>query len=248
MNGLTPLIIEYAGVGSEDAIDFGYLPDVSNLAARSISAWIYATAQVFNNTEIVTYGPNYRFTIDSVSGSIKLTVVQTGGPGATALWSSSASAILFGQWVHVVLTHDVSTWPNNCTPIIYVDGSSVSLSNPAAAGGTKDPETGSRFVVGNVYETFTPFTGPFKGKIKDVRVYNNVLSVAKVTTLRNGGVPAYDVLSAPEDGLLFQGFAVRTEELTPVYLNLPLSDTTKVRDNIFSAIGSPHGSPVGRTS
>lgn len=248
MLGLSPIVIEYSGVASsgKDAIDFGPLPDISELPQRTISLWVYAESQTFNNTGMVTWGPLYRFFIDSVSQDLNLSVMQTGGPAATAYWSAGG-VVTFGQWLHVVLTHDVSRWPNDCTPIMYINGVSQVLTNPNAPGGTKDSEVASRFVIGNVYETLSEFTSTWKGKIKDVRVYDRVLSASEVTSLYNSGTQSYSILSGPDDGLLFQAFAVRTEELSQ-YADQTLTSALKVRDNIFGAIGTPNDSPIGRTA
>jgi len=108
------------------------------------------------------------------------------------------------------------------------------ISFPAPAG-SKRSTVGVEFVIGKY---FVGSAGnSFDGTIKDVRVWNRVLTNAEIATIYGGG----DI----DDGLLFQGPVVRTAEL-PYFEDLTLTTSDKLLDNVYGRVGTPHGSVITR--
>ena len=80
------------------------------------------------------------------------------------------------------------------------------------------------------------------GGLKDIRIYNRILSATEVATLYNSGTPLATV--GPTSGLVFQGPVVRTPELA-LYTGQTLTANTPVLDNIIGYVGTIAGSPTG---
>ena len=78
-------------------------------------------------------------------------------------------------------------WDIDAVPVIYIDGSSVAVTEDTAPAGSLQSEYGG--------ETM-------EGKVKDVRIYNRILSSDEVTALYNAGTPDESLVT---DGLVFQG-------------------------------------------
>lgn len=229
--GLTLMAAEFHAA-STDGINYGYLPQVSNLPLRTFTAWIYpvslangAIASPFSDNA----GAYIRLLAD---GSIRFYQKGVTGPG---IWLSPAGAVSINNWHFIAVSRDTSVITNK--PVIYIDGVSVLVTEVDPQGGATADETGANFVVGNLKTTAVDYTFPFDGKIKDARVYNRILSQADINTLHytDAGVP----------GLVFQAPCVRTSEV-PAYTNLTLTAENKLIDNIYGAIGTPNGSPISR--
>ena len=55
--GFSPLAIEFAGGSAPDAVNFGYVPYISNLQTRSFSVWVYMDADATGSIDnIIGYG------------------------------------------------------------------------------------------------------------------------------------------------------------------------------------------------
>jgi len=245
--GLSMVAVEFAGGSAADGINFGYLPQVSDLRQRTISAWIWLDSDVPDTSyyNIAGYGVNYLF---SIKQNRKIRVYdQQAGPGylvgyGNGNWTSTNSVIPLGAWVHVMVTHDTQGWPASSVPIIYVNGSAVALTEGTAPSGAFGTETGMEFVIGNVHSSDNDYSEAVDGKIFDVRVYGSILTAANAVTLYNGGTPDSTLLKT---GLVFQAFCVRTKELAQ-FVGVTLTEADKLLDDIYGVVGTPHGNPVGR--
>ena len=245
--GFSPLAIEFAGGSATDGINFGFVPHISNLRQRSISAWIYLDTDVPDSTyyTIAGYNVNYLFVVKQ-NRKIKLYDQQMGVAGAGGGdWTSTDSNVIpLGEWVHVVVTHDTTAWPSNSVPIIYVNGVTVALTEGTTPSGNFGTENGMDFTIGNVHSNNNDYADAFDGKIADVRVYDSVLTAANVAIIYNSGRPDETLVT---DGLVFQAFAVRDEDLAD-FVDETLTTAQKVFDNIFKVVGEVHGAPIGRAA
>ena len=238
--GMSALAVEFAGGASGDAVNFGYIPSVTNIQQRTISFWIYMdTAPVSASDNVVSIldddkGMSISVTTDSQIQYYSKRSVLLG------IWKTPISSIATGAWKNVVVTMDqVGT---SADPIIYINGVLQTLTETVTPGGALKDEYGVNLIVGNGKMASEDYIRAFDGKIKDVRVYNRVLSAAEVTTLYNGGTPDMDLVT---DGLQFQAFVVPTFRLTD-FVDATLTSDMKVRDRIYGVVGTPHGSPIGR--
>ncbi len=242
--GLEALAVEFAE-GGEGMINFGVIPHVNNKLLRTLSARIFldtdASSYVGYDQEHIM-GPFSDFAGCGIgiSNGRKLRHYQKGssGPG---IWETPTNSVSLGAWVHVVSTRDASDPAN--APVMYINAVSQSLTLVFSQSGATQDESSCDFVVGNIDTVTLDFLRPFDGKIKDVRVYDRILSAEEVTTLYNSGVQNNSLVT---DGLVFQAFAVRTKDLS-LYTNQTLTEALKVLDNVFGMVGTPHGGPVGRT-
>jgi len=242
--GLSPIAGEFAGGTAVDAIDFGYQPKATNLSEISVSAWIYQDTDPAINVNYAVLGMNtdYGGWYLATQQNKNVVFYQKGTPGNNGKWSSPDNAFSLSSWTHILITR-VNSGPTS-QPIIYVNGSAVTVTEDIAQIGSNPTEISAKIVVGNANTKFLVYTWPFDGKIYDPRIYNRILSSAEATTLYNSGTPDETLVTS---GLVFQGMNVRTDNLTD-YVDQTLTSADKVRDNIYGAVGTPHGAPIGRAA
>jgi hypothetical protein len=223
--------------GSTDAIRYGNLPQLIDLSAYSLSAWIYPTATgletIMSGWVSGTGGLSLKF-VDATSIGhgdrvINIVYVHSGGGGN---WISTSNVSL-NNWHYVVITVDTTL----NAPKIYIDGvldTTITLNTPVGDVGSID---GMDWTVGNIHgqASDTALNKPFIGSIKDPRVYSRILTKDEVTSLYNGG--------SVTDGLVFQGDCIRTDDI-PIYNGITLTPETKLIDNIFGSVASPNNNPT----
>jgi len=229
--------------GADDGLDFGYLPNVADNAVleRSFSFWLYSHDQINDrpNTLVATFndaaGLYIGMSDEHGDDTSCIKYYQKGTPAGVGVWVTAVDTVPQNQWVHVVVTRDASAHAN--APHIYIDTADMALTNPSVQGNATGPEDGSKLFVGNVKTASVDWTWAFDGLIKDLRIFDTILTQANVTTLEGGG----DVT----DGLVFQAPCVRTEDLAD-FEDLTLTSSDKMIDNMYGAIGTPHGSVITR--
>jgi hypothetical protein len=241
--GLSPLTIEFRGGAFEDVINYGTLEYTGGLSAQSYSFWVYIdTFPGAADLDIIYYRYLYptAVSISLYNSRMRMAYEFTTTAG---VWESNANPFGVGAWHHIVVSYNSNGTTND--PIFYVDGSSITVNELQAPVGTAKILSGAITYIGNVINTTTGlFTYGLDGKIFDPRVYNRILSAAEVTTLYNGGTPDETLVTS---GLVFQGFNVKTNELAS-YTDQTLTSALKIRDNAYGAIGTPAGSPIGRSA
>ncbi len=241
--GLSPIAVEF-DASSTDGLFFGYIPvlDEAIHGEYSISAWVYIDGSTGNTQEI--------FTIHSDNGGVRLALTSADNrkmflydslftDSALGVWTSSGLEVTYGAWHHLVVTYNSLAASD---PIFYIDGSAVATTETSTPTGVKDTGTNPLTVIGNLKTATIDYSRPTDGKIKDVRLYNRIISSAEVTTLRNGGTPDASLVT---DGLAFQAPCVKTEQVTD-YQDTALTDGMNVVDNIHGYVGVPNGTPTGR--
>lgn len=240
--GLSPVAVEFA-FDSTDAVNFGYLPKTSNLSTRTYSAWVYRDSLDTPNTAAMIFSQltdlaGVGIYLGSNGTKLNVQIKCTGGQG---FWETSSGLLnADSAWHHIVVTIDTPS----VTPLAYIDGVLSTLTEVVVHSGTVQNEIGVPLVIGNEMTATIPFNLPFNGIIKDARIYNRIITQAEVTTLYNSGTPDESLVT---DGLVFQAFAVRTENLAD-YADQTLTSSLTLRDNVFGAVGVPNGSPTGRSS
>lgn len=240
LKGLTEIAVEFAD-GGGDMVNFGVVPHVNNQLLRTMSARIYVDADSGQIQHIMGPFSDYAGCSLRIKNGSKLSHFQKGtlGPG---IWSTPANSVPLGAWIHVVSARDASS-PTN-TPNIYINGVSQTLTFENAQNGNTQDESACDFAIGNVDTVTIDFLYSFGGKIKDVRVYNRILSAAEVTTLYNSGTPDPDLVT---DGLVFRAFSVKTKRLAE-YVDKTLDEDLRVVDDVYGMVGVPHGGPIGRAA
>ena len=244
-SGLSLLGVEF-GDTTADAVDFGYVSSVTGLTTRSWSFWINLHADTAGRAYVIgmiaafsadlgagEWGNGY--TISVINRLVEFYQSHTGASSADGIWRTAADTIPLNTWSHIAITHDISTSTND--PIIYIDGSAMALTETQTPVGDVSEEVGNNFVIGNNKSTTYNYSAAIDGQIKDVRIFNRVITSGEVTTLSGGG----EVTS----GMQFQTFCVRTGELSD-YEDLTLTSDKKLIDNLYGVVGTPNGSPISR--
>jgi hypothetical protein len=248
--GLSSIAVETGGYATGDAVNFGYLPKVySNNTPETISmsAWIYADSFPAN----VTQEQSNIMGFTSDSGGIRMRFKYL-NPGCVSVYHNifntfpgqwhANTAISAGSWYLVTFTMDISSTANY--PVIYINAVSQAITEDVTPAGSKFDKLGIPIVIGAHKTATIDYIWGFDGKIFDPRIYNRILTAAEVTTLYNGGTPDEALVT---DGLVFQGFAVRTGSLAS-YIDQPLTAALTLRDNIYGSVGVVHSSPIGRVA
>ena len=238
--GLNPVAIEFVGSAGKEAIDFGYIPALSNTYQRSISAWVYMDTSVSGgeNTNIIagmytdTGGAAFYL---GVAEDDRLRLGQ-GYSVARGNWQTGTSTVPTGQWVHVVATLDASNSAND--PVLYIDGIATSHTENLTPSGEPADETGVPFLIGNLKTPTLDYVNGFDGKIKDVRVYSRILTQEEITELSSATAYASAVIG----GLVFQGMAISADLGDAASLD---GDEIPTGNNYFDNVGRFVGSPIG---
>jgi hypothetical protein len=155
-------------------------------------------------------------------------------------WTTPTDTITLNTWYHVCAVRDSSLAAN--VPVIYVDAVAQTLTEVVTQVGATADETGSKLLLGNTKTTSADYNYPFFGKMRDVRIYNRLLTPAEVTSIKNAGVGGVTVTS----GLVFQALCVPTAQVAH-YTDLTLTSDDKILDNIQGIVGTMHGAPTIRT-
>lgn len=238
--GLEPVTVEFAG-GSTDAINFGYLPSVSNLTTKSWSAWIYNdTAPVSTSDAIMGVFSDENGELISLTTDMGIQFYSKRHV-VLGIWKTPNNSISSLGWTHLLVTRDVSSVTND--PIIYINGTLQTLTEVETPSGAIKTEIGSPFVIGNIKTVALDYSRSWDGKIFDPRVYNCILTPAEVTTLYNGGVPDHTLVT---NGLVFQGLSTYADR--PLSAGTVLTSTDRLVENIIRAVGVPNGSPTIRAN
>lgn len=130
---------------------------------ESYTGAVQAILSRFNNTS------GWLFFIET---SGQLTLSGYNASGANFRRGTSYQSIPLGRWVHVAATLDMS----GSASTIYIDGASVPVlftqsgTNPAALIQAGDLEIGA----------YNGATGPFDGKIADVRLWNTIRTATQI--------------------------------------------------------------------
>jgi len=212
----------------------------------SMSVWIYVNTWSSNDT-VIAIGRTGAWTgreirlYDGGGGSLGLRAFL----GGSGNYKSSATAMVTGQWYHIVVTYSGMAAEYDGTvilPDIYVNG--VDDGDAGTANSLSDVRD---IATDPLQLGISAYNNYFDGYMCDVAIYNKELSSAEVTTLYNGGVrnnpfktdfASNVIVFYPMSG--YSNEDDETDGQTAVYSliddNLSaFSDTTALRANNFPA-------------
>jgi len=169
-----------SGAAQDDNLIVPASSSVNNLGTFTWSGWINATSAGTTNLSRI-FDKGYRL-IQFNGGSLgKIIFTQYFASGQN-IWQTTNPVIVFGTWQLVTLTYDSSSTAN--TPILYINGTSVPLTETLATGsGAITSDTAQPLNIGNR----TGNDRTFDGNFDDARVYNRILSSTEVSDLYNFG-------------------------------------------------------------
>lgn len=239
--GVTETAIEGQTLNGGQCVNFRNIPSVDDLAQISICARFY---RIYNNTTnswIFTRGPDATSYINFLWLETNVSHLKYrasyfrrhslgGGYWGTGLTIDPLT------WVDIVVTYDATSLLND--PIIYINGSSVSVTEFTAPTGTLYSEIGHDLQLG------AAGVGDLGGKIENLAIYDRILTPAEITTIYNGGT-RLPFASYPMTGLKFFFGGMDSDEYT-AKLNTGLSESDTIYELVNGFTGQPINSPVLR--
>jgi len=163
-------------------------------------------------------------------------VYDTAGSGwAGGSWITDVNSVNSTTDTEFAITFDESSVANN--PIIYLDGSSVTVTESATPTGAFANDANMSLEIGS-YVNSIATRKSIDGKVKNIRIFNRILSAAEVAA-------EYATPNSVTNGLVWKSPGVPTTILSE-YEDLTLTSTTKIYDEIGGKAGTPYGSPIAR--
>ena len=148
---------------STDSIDIGYGNTFNPFtSAISVSLWVYWNGGDSDACLGVNVGTNQRFYLGAISSKWDMGIQNSGwGTGGAVTTATSAT------WTHLVIVMNAGV------ASMYVDGVSSFSKNYTSYAFTSDIDIGRIGTTGLYWD----------GKIQDVRVYTQVLTLSEINTL-----------------------------------------------------------------
>lgn len=257
--GLRPIALRYSGlVGSKTGLECSVNPVIDDLPQFTLSGWLYfrdGVSNVHPFAKAILDGSNnvlngYYMYMDKDTGRIHfhgafqdaLGNYQRGHWYANAGISGTADS---NQWKPFAISWDrslVNGTPeyDEAIPQFYFDGVHYGSWEVSTPSGTYVSDAGIPMSMCSIRtEGVDPWpTSNFNGYMKDFRVYNKLKSDAEILAIANNENDYY----ADTDGLVFQGFGVRTD-LWDDYVIQTLDRDMKVVDNIYGVAMTPYYDP-----
>jgi hypothetical protein len=206
VDSLELVTAEQSETGTGEHIEFGNIPEISDLPTRTITGWVYVlTSQGpslpsdFRFTSIMGWQDIYNVWYNKESQSLRIFprhFVESGR------FNTPANSIPEQKWTHFVVVHDRSV-DITTTPTIYINGAEVVVTVVTAPQDVANSEANTLFSLGNFYHPTVPYTRQFHGLYRDMRVYNRALTAQEALDVYNG--------DPVDDGLLFQAPAIPTD-------------------------------------
>ena len=161
-NGIHAIALD----GANDRVDFPYISSMDQTSQLGVSLWIYRESNAFDF--YLTKGsssartPYIRSLFD---GTIEITLDLYDGATSYRQTIDSYGAGIYDEWIHIALCWD------GVKTTLYANGTQIS-STTNSSGLTTKPDGGRQFKIGIL-----------NGKVDDVRIYNNSLSLEEVKHL-----------------------------------------------------------------
>lgn len=224
-----------------NAIDFGILPQFSNMPAFSFSVWL---KRLSSATFGILIGRS-AYSGSSFQGAVF--AVDTGGElyfksnkvTTDGEWETTSSVVGQNAWTHCVVTYDNVT--TGAVPKFYVDGTEItSITTIQSPVGASADDSDCPVIVfaqgrnpttpGEVYHSTNANI-----RLKDVRIYDRILTQADITILAAGE----DDYTTVTSGLKFQGFWVPVDNITDYINAVIVTGEDRVIDVVNAAGGVP---------
>jgi len=250
--GLVQVAAGFGGTAVKNALNFGYLPLISNLPIKTVVAEVRSggfgtitrfIASIWSDDGGHVLGARF-------DGKLTWAVKY----GSIAQWESTNAIVDFpsGQTVyqHLVCARDDTISTN--VPHMWINGvkeTVVELQAPPASG-VPNSELNANMVIGNTKTASGDYASGFKGNIRGVRYYNRILTQAEVDTLYADPTD----FNAVTDGLVFQAPCVLTRDeadwingtITETGISGTIIESLKCVDNIYGARGDVLDGTIGR--
>lgn len=215
------------------SVSFGTMPAaVANLNTRTIAAWVKIDGTSAGGHTVIASNPGaqsdwYLSYFDTPNLTFFLKRATTNGT-----WTGTAN-LTVGTWYHVAVSYDRSSTAND--PVIYLNGSSVGISETSTPAGTAQDDSASTLYSGGL-GTSTPLSTL---SVADLRVYNRILTLAEIEDIRNS-----KSFCDNDYGLVFHAPFLGVAGGVSDGGTMAAANT--VIDRIGGVVGTPAGSPIFR--
>ncbi len=151
----------------------------------SVEIYIYISSDGENSQGIIIgKGVWYLRTVGQAASKVKLEFIHEWS-GNDGTWITTATEVDLDTWTHIVLTYDSGSTANN--PILYVAGSSVTLTESVTPTNTRDTDVGSDLVIGNRAAD----DRTLDGKLAEARLHTRIIGATEASNNYNGGAGRY---------------------------------------------------------
>lgn len=151
----------------------------------TIECWINVDSDGEANEGYISKKSWTSYTYNEISSKVKLVFVYPFS-GTTGVWSTPSTEVDLNIWTHLIITYNNSDVTNN--PIIYVNGSSVTVGEDTTPVGTRTTDVGTDLIIGNT----STDVRTFDGTIDEMRLYKGrIMGATEVTANYNSGVGRY---------------------------------------------------------
>ena len=188
-NGTITGAVFVAGI-SGTALDFDGVDDVVTITANAVfenlfdgggatSVWINADTDGEGDSGIIATSQAgwVLQVVGEVAGAMQLRFTQ-GFSGTNGVWTTTATSITANAWTHVVISYNNGAVGND--PTIYINGTSVAITETTTPVGTRVSDTGNNLTIGNNVGT----TATFDGTIDEFRPYTVSLTAPQAISLQ----------------------------------------------------------------
>lgn len=224
---------------NEQGVDFGALSVLNGLTSFTAMLWMNLDAYVTSAERVGIFGyrgnmnSNYAWFIAQVSatGLIRFDAARSSTQGT---WQTN-SAFGTSSFKHLAISYNTGATTND--PIIYIDGSSVAITETSTPVGSLPSGTSHNFFVSG--GSYNGSSRAIDGIINSPLVYNRILSAAEILEAYNSrkAIPTYN-------GLVFAPQLNGAAGLQ-TFGGATLAAGNTIVDSISGAIGTPSGSPIG---
>ena len=250
-----PIVVKTTenAAGKMNAVDFGVNPLLGNMSSFTYSFWIRKT-----DTGGGAYGSIIDRSVDpgdgtgrrgcqlflNTDGTIDFYSYKTPTDGH---WVATAALVSYNVWHHVVISYDNTSAAAD--PQLIIDGSLVSMTETSTPVGTTDNDSDCPLILFNVSRNpATPLNEYYQTDVsnialKDVRIYNRLLTLDEVTEL----FESENILDVVPTGLVFHGIYAPIDNIDD-YVDTTIENDDWVLESVYGLAGIPYNNETTPSS
>jgi len=232
-------------------IDFGNPSGIDGISQLSIVTWLEFTGApsgyVFSKMDYTSAPdpaplPHGWYILGNTDETINFLY---GWWNATGWWRSSTGTIQANNLYQVGISYDNSSTANDAT--IYINGSSVAVTEEQGPGADLRDDTGVNFLVGGWHNNGTPTQGSCNCIIYDIKIYSGIRTAAEFKRDYDRRCHLPIIESDLEIWIPFLGASG-----CQVFDGVALGSSNLIREYITKVLGQPYdtgsGGPIGAGS
>ena len=168
--------IDFLGIADEVTVtahaDFANIWD----SGGTFEAWVKIRSDGgANNGQIINKDEWWVNVSNESAGTVKV-VFTLQFDGGFGIWSTTSNEVTLNEWTHIAITYDSDSTAND--PIIYIDGSSVTITESTTPSGTRVTDVTSDLLIGNN----SAISENTDGLIDDVRLWSDTRTSGEISS------------------------------------------------------------------